>query len=353
MRIGIITQPLNANYGGILQNYALQQVLLRMGHSPVTIDFLPDRHLGDRIKHLVWSFLHFKKPNKWIFRYRRSGFAKRFIRKNILATHIVQKYRTGTVKFYRLQALIAGSDQIWRPKYNSYLEDMFFSFAEKLPVKKIVYGASFGTDEWEYSPKMTEDCRTLARRIVAVSVREKSGIALCRRHFGIEAQLVLDPTLLLDAANYEQLCAHIPHSEHAFLAVYLLDVDEHLTAEIEKTGKSLDLPIRVFSSEPDASLTVEGWLAMFRDAKYVITDSFHGTVFSIIFNKPFVAIGNCTRGMSRFHSLLEQFGLEERLSTTSLTDILLHPILWDEVNERKRALGECSIRFLENNLSTH
>ena len=350
MRIGIITQPLNANYGGILQNYALQQVLLRMGHSPVTIDLLPDKHLGDRIKHLVWSFLHFKQPNKCFFLYGRSGFAQRFIRKNIVATHIVQKYRAGTVKFYRLQALIAGSDQIWRPKYNSYPEDMFFRFAEKLPVKKIVYGASFGTDEWEYSPKMTEDCRTLARRIAAVSVREKSGIALCRHHFGIEAQLVLDPTLLLDTADYEQLCAHIPHSEQAFLAAYLLDVDEQITAEIEKTGKSLNLPIRVFSSEPDASLTVEGWLAMFRDAKYVITDSFHGTVFSIIFNKPFVAIGNCSRGMSRFHSLLEQFGLEDRLSEDFSSEVLQKPIQWARINSLRHILKEKSIRFLENGL---
>ena len=350
MRIGIITQPLSANYGGILQNYALQQVLLRLGHSPVTMDLVPDKHLGDRIKHLIWSCLHFKKPNKWFFLYGRSGVAQRFIHKNIATTPIVQKYRAGMVKLYRFHALIAGSDQIWRPKYNAYLEDMFFRFAEKLPVKKIVYGASFGTDEWEYSPQMTEDCRVLVRRIAAVSVREKSGIALCRNHFGIEAQWVLDPTLLLDATDYEQLCASVPRSEQAFLAAYLLDVDDHLTAEIEKIGKALNWPIRLFSSSQDASLTVEEWLAMFRDAKYVITDSFHGTVFSIIFNKPFVAVGNRSRGMSRFLSLLEQFGLEDRLSPEISAEILLRPIPWNEIISRKKQLKDSSIYFLKSNL---
>ena len=350
MRIGIITQPLNANYGGILQNYALQQVLLRLGHSPVTIDFLP---VKKRIRHFIWCFLHFRKPNKWFLTRSRSKFGNKFIRKYIAKTHRIRKYRAETVSSYKFEALIAGSDQIWRPKYNTYLEDMFFRFAENLPIKKIVYGASFGTDEWEYSPQMTEDCRVLARRIAAVSVREKSGIALCRNHFGIEAKWVLDPTLLLEATDYEQLCASVPRSKQAFLAAYLLDVNEQLTAEVEKTGKALNLPVRLFSADQNASLTVEEWVAMLRDAKYVITDSFHGTVFSIIFNKPFVAVGNRSRGMSRFLSLLEQFGLEDRLSPTPLADLLLHPILWDEVNQRKKALGECSIRFLDNNLGTH
>ena len=357
MRIGIITQPLISNYGGILQNYALQRVLIRMGHTPITIDLLLPRHSKDKIKHIVQALLHLRWPNRWENPHRRRREINKFTNKHIKKTYPVGKYSAFLVNLYKLDTLIAGSDQIWRPQYNYYypdhLYDMYFRFAESLPIGKIVYAASFGTEDWEYNPEQTECCRSLVHKIDAVSVREKSGVALCRQYFGIEAQWVLDPTLLLDAEDYEKLCAHIPRPEHPFIAVYLLDIDAKFAGKVEKIGKQLELPLRFFSEGDIMALSIEEWLAMFRDAKYIITDSFHGTVFSIIFNKPFISIGNEARGMSRFLSLLKQFGLEERLSPECSADTLLRPILWDEVNNRKRILQKRSIAFLEKNLNVH
>lgn len=347
MRIGIITQPLARNYGGILQNYALQQVLLRMGHTPITIDYLP---VKERLRHLLSCLRHFRKPDKWFFARHRPQFIKQFIRHHVAKTHRVNRYRAATVIRYRFDVLLAGSDQIWRPKYNKYLSDMYFLFAASLPVKKIVYGASFGTDECEYNSQMVDFCHSLIHQIDAVSVREKSGVALCRHYFGIEAEWVLDPTLLLDVTDYERICASIPNSYQEYLAVYLLDIDKQLVGNIEKISHTLNIPLRLFSADNDVSLSIEEWLVMFRDAKYIITDSFHGTIFSIIFNKPFISIGNYYRGMSRFFSLLGQFGLEDRLSPDISMEKLICPIAWEKINRQKQVLKKHSIRFLETAL---
>ena len=350
MRIGIITQPLIENYGGILQNYALQQVLIRLGHKPMTIDFMTPQHRKDKIKHYIRSFIHLRWPDKWDSPYKRKRIINRFIFKHIKTTLPVRKYSGTIVKLYRFDTIIAGSDQIWRPMYNEYyadhLYDGYFKFVESSPVRKIVYAASFGTDEWKYSQEQTETCRLLIHKANAVSVREKNGVELCRQYFGIEAQWVLDPTLLLDAEDYERLCAHIPRAEQSFIAAYLLDVDEKLTDKVKALARELELPLRFFSAGETKTLSVEEWLAMFRDAKYVITDSFHGTVFSIIFNRPFISVGNHTRGISRFLSLLEQFGLEERLSSEISAEILLRPILWNEINCRKYLFEKKSRDFL-------
>lgn len=350
MRIGIITQPLGCNYGGILQNYALQRILCYLGHKPKTMDYVVSKHPKDRIKHTIKNLVHFERPDLWPLQ-RRQKFVKKFIHKHISTTFKVRKYEGRLIKLYRFQAIIAGSDQIWRPKYNyGYLSDMFFRFVEELPVRKIVYGASFGTDEWEYSPELTSVCRTLAQKIDVVSVREKSGVELCHQHFGIYAQWVLDPTLLLDKMDYEALCEQISRATQPYVAAYILDGDDHLLSQIDEIGKSLNMPVRLFSAEKDMTLTVEEWLAMFRDANYVITDSFHGTVFSIIFNKPFISIRNQSRGIGRFESLLGQFGLDDRLSSDISVEVLLQPISWDEINRQKKLLQDSSVRFLEDAL---
>lgn len=350
MRIGIITQPLLDNYGGVLQNYALQQVLRRLKHDPWTIDRTLLGRRRDRIKHVARSILNFRWSDLSSFPVRKKAI-RRFIRHHITTTYRVWRYRPGIVKFYGIKAVIAGSDQIWRPKYNEgSLHDMFFRFVDELPIKKIVYAASFGTDEWEYTPELTKACKALIQKVDAVSVREKSGVDLCRRHFGVDAQWVLDPTLLLDVKDYELLCDRIPHSTASYVAAYILDSEDHILERIKEIGDSLGLPVRFVFAEKRMSLSVEEWLAMFRDAKYVITDSFHGTVFSIIFNRPFLSIGNKDRGMSRFQSLLGQFGLECRLSQTISDEVLLRPIPWDEINCRKQLLRDNSIQFLEDAL---
>ena len=128
------------------------------------------------------------------------------------------------VKEYALEALVVGSDQTWRAKYNrGRLFDMFLRFARDFTGKKIAYAASFGVDNWEYSKKQTAICTSLLQQFNAISVRETSGVTLCKEYLRLNAIAVLDPTLLIEREVYENLCVNIPLNKEKFLVAYVLD----------------------------------------------------------------------------------------------------------------------------------
>ena len=355
MKIGITTRPLQANYGGILQNYALQQALKRLGHEAITIDLVPSYSLYRYLRSLCKTLLLWPIPWKrrkfvsYGTASSRSNAIEKFCKNHIALTKPLHRYQSLLVEQYDLEAVITGSDQVWRSKYNRYaghLEDMFLRFVSKPNVKKLAYAASFGIDEWDYSPELTKECSRLAKEFMAISVREGSGIVLCNKHLDVEAIQVIHPTLLLDKADYEQLCADIPVESTPFTAVYVLDKSLPKMQLIQKLASEIGLPTKIFSAHHGMTLSIEEWLAMFRDARYLITDSFHGTAFSIIFNKPFVAIGNENRGMTRFNSLLSLFGLKERLYVSDKECDTSTNIDWEAVNIERKNLQDDAFDFL-------
>lgn len=370
MKIGILTQPLLNNYGGLLQNYALQQSLKGSGFEPVTIDHGDKKQ--SRIKQQLGQFtkyiFHRAFPSKYASpRYQPTKKEFSIISQN--SNYFIDKYITRTIPFYsekELQDLVnkgqydgyvVGSDQVWRPIYSGgFFKEMFFSFVEgKKNVHRIAYAASFGTDKWELDPQMTEECARLAKSFDVITVREDSGVALCRENLGVEAIHVLDPTMLLSKDDYIQLVdAEKEPKSPGDLFYYILDPSHKKTDFINDVATHNNLvPFTVLPKKQAENRTrydvkhniedcvypsVTSWLRAFMDAKMVIVDSFHGAVFSIIFNKPFWIIANPERGNARFSSLLKQFGLENRM-----TDVLhLHeidinqPIDWDSVNEIKQ-----------------
>lgn len=312
MRIGILTQPLVGNYGGVLQNWALQRTLKELGHEPVTIDVLPlpgvGRFILSTVKSLILWFIPSRRRKFMCWSYKRHPLFKDFINKRIAKTGIQGCYSMKTVNEYDLEALVVGSDQIWRPMYSArVLPDMFLRFACKFNGKKIAYAASFGVDKWEFTQKQHSICAPLAQRFDAVSVREKSGVALCKKYLGVDAVLVLDPTLLVKKEAYAELCVNVPESSEHFLAAYVLDVSEEIDRVIAEEAERHSLSVCRYSADKGAELTVEEWIAIFRDASFIVTDSFHGTVFSIIFEKPFRCVMNDARGSDRFTDLLDKY----------------------------------------------
>ena len=325
MKIAILTQPLGHNYGGILQNYALQKVLIKLGHEPITLEKDYRQHIS--LLQLVLEFpkriitkyffkkreyilsekqhnVHYKKVWKPLFHFV-SNFINHIYVKNYFSTNI-EKY----------DAFIVGSDQVWRPRYNKgILEIMYLSFIpQNINVKKIAYGASFGTAHWEYNEEQTSKCKILVKNFDAVSVREFDGIDMCRKYLNRnDAINVLDPTLLLEKEDYLKICNDIHISSENLLFAYILDVDNESKSILMNIAENFGLQLKLVGAEECCTLTVEEWIAMFRDAKMVITDSFHGTIFSIIFNKEFYSISNQSRGGSRFESLLSLFNLSNRL----------------------------------------
>lgn len=370
MRIGILTLPLHENYGGILQAYALQQVLEGMGHDTLIID--KDRRVElpflTRYRHYCVKFIKnilFSQHNtiKWdkehnkrleVIRQNTYPFLQRYMKRIELHASYSE------LKKNSFDAIVVGSDQVWRPMY-FYLESMdnaYLSFAQDWDIKRVSYAASFGSDEWEYTPEQTIECGNLLKSFDAVSVRESSAVLFCKKHFDVDAHHVLDPTMLLDVDNYISLFqdANTPMSE-GDLMCYFLDSSEQKELLVREVAQSYDLTPFFVNSKYGVSGTsleelvqppVEKWLRGFYDAKYVVTDSFHACVFSILFKKPFIVYGNKYRGMARFHSLLSIFGLENRLIATSddVLTIVNRPIDWDSVHAHLLDWRQKSLDFL-------
>ena len=320
MRIAIVTLPLHTNYGGILQCYALQTVLERMGHN---VQVLTKPQYGRSYyiiypltvcKRLLKRFLLgkdvaiFKAPHQIVRQH-----TDRFIHKYI---HQYKK-RVWTAKIAsHFDAFVVGSDQVWRPAYFQPIEEAFLSFWGDADIKRIAYAASFGVDNCdEYTPEQLKVCSQLLQKFNAVSVRESSGILLCQKYFDVDADQMIDPTLLLNADDYRVLIRKRETSpSEGNMLVYILDKSEEKIALVNRIAKEKGL-IPFWVDNPNKQkeklplekcikISVEQWLRNFDDAELVLTDSFHGCIFSIIFQKQFVVMGNKERGLSRFTSLL-------------------------------------------------
>lgn len=382
MKIGILTQPLHSNYGGLLQNYALQQTLVRAGHEVETIDWGGGSGLRAMLYRMKERVLHAFLPNRFSpLKYKPNNNEQAIIQRN--TNHFINTYINHTEAIHSYDgfvrqaakggydAYVVGSDQCWRPCYNAFLSSMFLDFVQDKQVKqvkRIAYAASFGTDKWEFTPQQTAVCVPLAKKFDMVSVREDSGVKLCKEHLGVDAVHVLDPTMLLTKEEYIQLIEKEKEPKsNGTLFNYILDPDARKSAFIQKVAKAKGL--KAFQVLPkyqtetrtkdDVKNRIEDcvfpgvttWLRAFMDAEMTVVDSFHGMVFSIIFNKPFWVIGNAHRGMSRFTSLLKVFHLENRLLDASgLDDVdLSQSIDWESVNEiLKEKQKECKLLLLNS-----
>lgn len=355
MKIGILTQHFLLNYGGIIQNYALQQVLVRLGHQPLTFEhdtcYSTAWWLLRVAKHLLKTHSLADMPKRPVYKGRLGS--KNFVR--FVTRHIqsvcVHDFTPALTRHYGINAYVVGSDQVWRPAFNlgPRLGNMFLDFAGD-EVRKTAYAASFGTDCWEYTDEQTSRCQRLAHRFHAISVREQSGVTLCRDHLGVNATLVADPTLLLTKEDYLPLCESCPRQK-AHIFVYTLVQKEQLRLLSSTLSRQTQLPITFKGAGDNVQDddTIEAWLAEFRDAGVVLTDSFHGMVFSILFHKPFWIVCNPSGGNERYVSLLTLLGLMDRivpddgpLSTT--------PIDWQAVDHKLEPLRAKSINFLKENL---
>lgn len=359
MRVGIVTQPLELNYGGILQNWALQQVLKRLGHDPITIDayqrFSTPHYIYSYVR-AWWKRSHgnmtYFYPRRYHGALRRKE-TGRFVERYIKKTKVMWEYDRKVVKRYGMEALIVGSDQVWRTHYNkTNIEDKFLKFAEGLPLRRVAYAASFGVDYWMYTPEQTAACAPLAQQFDAVSVREASAVGYCRKYFGVEAQRVLDPTLLLTADDYQSVIDPDWDTSEPYLAVYCLDITPEKRAFFNRLADERGLCVRYFTAGINAELTIEQWLAMFCHATMLVTDSFHGTVFSILFGKEFFTLGNPHRGNARIAGLLGLLGLKSRLLSDKEPDESgASDINWSEVYARLDEERRQSLDFLSSSLS--
>lgn len=377
MSIAILTVPLNYNYGGYLQVYALATAVHTLSGGEVVVlnrrpAVLPlSKRLTYTAKTMVKRLLgRTRQPLTAgeLSRLKHEQF-KRFTDAYLpcLSEPIHSSAQlTEALRLHNVTHVIIGSDQVWRPIYVPDIEDYFGRFAGRAGVPCLTYAASTGTNSPEYTPELAVACRAHYDRLKGISVREND-TATTMEALGFDTSRmtrVLDPTLLHDAAHYRSVMEH-PERDNVYgdaAFCYALDLRGQIPAMIEYLRshapagvETLHLLRQSRRSQVPLYPTVQTWLRRFNDASFVLTDSYHGMVFSIIMHRPFAVVNNAERGSSRFTTLLQDLALEDRIVTTTedLRRIHRQEIDWSEVDRKLSVMRTASLRFLRENLGLY
>lgn len=341
MNIGILTHPQEGNYGGILQCYALNTFLRKLGYSTIVINRRPN---DNRLKQIVRSILRTLHHPRYYHKDEVDiNFNMRpFVREKLHRTRKIcsdSKMRR-ICKEYTMDAVIVGSDQVWRHDFAlNYGYNYFLDFVPD-NVLKLSYAASFALPIWKYCSEDTLKIQNLLKRFKAVSVREEDAVALCKVNLGINAEWLLDPTILLDAKDYSQVSStRLLNNKYVF--IYWLG-DENISLPIIADYKSQGYEVVYVSLRTKRiKPSIEDWISYIKYADIVHTDSFHGCVFSILFQKTLILAESLFTD-SRTVSLFKLLGL--KLGNIQYDDYT------DKVAERINQAREKSKNFLTQNL---
>lgn len=343
MKIGLLTYHNSINYGAVLQTYATCRALQELGHEVEIIDFRQDEKKSSR------SFVfYFKVKNFWRFMDERYP----------QLSEPIKTIEELKARKWNYDSLIVGSDQVWNPQIAlDKLEAYFLNFGDD-GVKRFSYASSFGIAEW---PKEKNNYISVIKkslsRFNAISVREESGQRLMKDVFGRKAKVVLDPTLL--HRDYTELMGNVK-SNHEVISYLLnrstkqLEIVKHISFVMGKKPRMVSTIHYVKGFIYTYPPSIEGWLRYMSGAEFIITDSFHGLAFSLIFNKQFLVVSPNNGLNSRLLHLLKSVGLEHRhfFDTEEIPydKILNEKIDYTEVNKRLDALRENSWSYLEDAL---
>ncbi len=380
MKIGVVTYWYgNSNYGMIMQCWALQQYLKKMGHEPYVIRYQPERPWYIRLAKWCLKYLlcavsskhraALKQEKYNAIKDKERGFDE--FRKQHLdfSARVYKNIRELRKKPPVADCYIAGSDQIWCVDLvkDKNAQGYYLSFGDK-KIKRIAYAPSFGHMQYD---KNNEHLLTKALSgFDYVSCRENNGVEICRR-LGVPAQKVVDPTLLLEIDDFKRFCHKADYKDYIFIYSVNISRAEDLYWESIKAmfpGKKVVVTQasgsfsggELFGKEVEyAYETPSGWLSLINNADLVITSSFHGVVFSIIFNKRFLFVpikGRFSSTNDRIYDLLKSLDL--MYFVVSCPDdykrIQNERINWGEVNNKKKCLiGESEVFLAQSLINEH
>lgn len=327
MKVGTITFFNSENYGAVLQAYALSRKIREMGHECEIINFCNKDHgVADRygifensgnMKGAVRDLLSL--PKYYQLKRKREKF-KQFMKDYFILSKAAYRsdedFRNNPPGY---DAYVCGSDQIWKAEKGQYVYSPYFlGFAQHLNAKTISYAPSFGKNS--VPPHLSNEIAQLLSKIMYLSVREKQGKSIIKGLTGRDAQVVLDPTLLLRSDEWGRM-QKAPVAPGKYILVYSLQRNTLLTGLIEKIKDAAKLPVVVISAtgvnfvRPADTVIYDAdpgdFVGLIRNAACICTNSFHGTCFSIIHRKPFFTIPHSTSN-SRLSSLLDILQLSHR-----------------------------------------
>ena len=332
MKVGIVTFYTANNYGAVLQCYALASFLKSENY---------DVHLANIVLPEKATSLRAKLRNKLIYMLAFQEF-----RDNYLPSVCSD--------LSSLDTFVFGSDQIWNLDITKESYESFMGASLTKDKNKVAYAASFGVSEWKFSDK-TDRAKRLLNDFSAMGIREGSGVEICRDVFELKSTQVVDPTLLIDKKSYSKIFT--PRNLNNRMVCYVFNKGKKQINNLRTIGSDLSLkPVvlndvrirRGIDSVPYPS--VSKWLSYIEAADFVVTDSFHCMVFSILFEKEFIAIPAIKARAGRMTSLLKTLGLEGRFFD-SLDDALKfgrfrNKIDYSAVNDRIDKMRRSSQQFL-------
>lgn len=367
MKVATLTFHGAHNYGSVLQAYALSKQLELMGNEVEIINLRPQSQkkmysLSKPAPNMVYKFYNRLVNGK---RKKRWNEFERFIQ-NVLP--VTKKEYATTWELseaeFDYDAYVCGSDQIWNPVCPDFETAYYLQFlSEESGAKKISYAPSFGRSEFD--EKVEEQIAKWVNNFDAVSVREAKGKQLLVKNTEKEVSVVCDPVVLLDKKYWDELAVD-PQINEPYMLVYFLENNHGNKGFVDELSKKLGLKvvvlteylrdiIRPYIKKYDAS--PEEFVGLFKHAEFIYTNSFHGTAFATIFNKPFVTVispdqentGN--NNDSRKIDYLKMVGLEDRLVKDKLPSRkVLRGCNYDIANEKMRIMRESSFDYLEKAL---
>ena len=318
-KVGVIGVRHEVNIGNNLIKYAISILLKNLGYEPYII--------GTHLKNKNISFI------------------------NQTTNLVIIQKNFSEIKKDDYDVLMVNSDQTWRKFDKNFYDYGFLKFAEGWKIKKFVYGASIGFNYWQLTSEEDNIARNLLKDFTGISTREKGSMKLIEEHFKIKPEFVLDPTLLINKKYYLDIIKNFKgeiNFQKKFIFIYCIERSKYIVETIKKLKSIFNYDIYYLDLN---NCSVQKFIYYIIKSVGVITNSFHGIIFSIIFNKPFITIYGKSLPTERFNSLSNIFGIQSRLfQNGQYIDInqLLKPlnINYTLFNQLKLK----SINFIKNNL---
>lgn len=343
--VGIIGWWFASNYGSSLTYFALARILENTGRRPIFI------HVP-KLDGTPWD----KDIQQTV-----SFIGKRFRIANYRDMAHINEVNGFCDSF------MLGSDQMWTPLATNLVGYTFFLDFVALDKKKIAFSTSFGQDKFEADEKICQTAGDYLKRFDAISVREYTGVDICKNKFGVDAEQIIDPVFLLSAKDYDELAESVSVDvPKKYLLSYILDPTPEKERAVEDIAKKEGLEILSVFNMRDYEKNAEKWsigrklprptteefLCYVKNCSYLVTDSHHGACMGIIYERPYVAITNASRGVTRFETVAKAFGLESRVlydPRDALTNEEIHkPIDYVSVLEKIEAEKKRASKWLEN-----
>lgn len=385
MKVAILTFSRTTNYGAALQCYALSSFIRKAGHEVIIFNAPLDsegaievslarlilRKIKKTLKNIISSN---KQSNSEFVRYYRDEKEKKEDiywdnQVKLLFDSFNQTYLPPFTKelkneqdfkkqYPQADLYIVGSDQVWNLSITQLQKQIFF-FSFLKDEARISYAASFGgSTQWLGTKEETQEIYRLLKKFKGISVRENSGISILHNTFHLNGVEVLDPTLLLSGTEYDKLAEKSDLEASQDLYAYKFIINDIWLETLKFISKETESKLRMDCETiqlPDIPfnpvLSIEGWLKLIKTAKFVVTDSFHCTVFCILFKKQFIVSPSYSGGEGRMLSFLKKLGLENRFYYTT-KDIRENketwkmPIDYDKVYQKLNYHKEQSIKYL-------